>query len=39
MADGEILQVGTLDDFRSAPAGPRVEQFMEQHLGVADAGA
>ncbi|MGD8288361.1 MAG: ATP-binding cassette domain-containing protein [Gemmatimonadota bacterium] len=32
MAEGEILQVGTLDDFRTAPAGPRVEHFLELHL-------
>ncbi len=32
MAEGEILQVGTLDDFRTAPAGPRVQRFLEQHL-------
>ena len=32
MADGEVLQVGTVDDFREAPAGPRVEAFLEQHL-------
>lgn len=33
MAEGELLQAGTLDDFRSAPAGPRVERFLEMHLG------
>jgi osmoprotectant transport system ATP-binding protein len=32
MAQGEILQTGTLDDFRRAPAGPRVNRFLERHL-------
>ncbi len=32
MADGEILQVGTLEDFRKSPAGPRVVRFLERHL-------
>lgn len=39
MAEGEILQVGTLDDFRSAPAGPRVERFLELHLEGTSAEA
>lgn len=32
MAEGEILQAGTLEDFREDPAGPRVERFLERHL-------
>lgn len=39
MAEGEILQVGTLDDFRTAPVGPRVERFLEQHLEGSGAQA
>ena len=39
MDEGEILQTGTLDDFRLAPAGPQVERFLERHLAGNDAGA
>jgi glycine betaine/proline transport system ATP-binding protein len=32
MANGSMLQVGTLEEFRSVPAGPQVERFLERHL-------
>lgn len=32
MADGKLLQIGTLDDFRDAPANRYVERFLERHL-------
>jgi osmoprotectant transport system ATP-binding protein len=32
MAEGRLVQIGALEDFRRAPASPWVERFLETHL-------
>ncbi len=39
VADGELLQVGTIDDFRDRPVDARVERFLERHLTAKAADA
>jgi ABC-type proline/glycine betaine transport system ATPase subunit len=34
MADGELVQVGTLDEFRARPSTPWVAEFLEAKLGA-----